>query len=132
MVSTESSSRVPVRSIFVRPISNQCRKKLVSSLLLLHLFVFLWSADWLTDVFIIFSFIRIGSSHTNRRKVGELGGIVVEKYKFLQESGCKGLYLHQCKLPVRLHSIFFFGYVLNVLQLIIFVYIYVLKFLFYR
>ena len=44
---------------------------------------------------------RTGPSRTNRRKDGELGGIVVEKCKFLQESGCKGLCLHQCKLPVR-------------------------------
>jgi hypothetical protein len=27
--------------------------------------------------------------------------MVVEKCKFLQESGCKGLCLHQCKLPAQ-------------------------------
>jgi hypothetical protein len=39
----------------------------------------------------------VGPSKVNRRKDGELGGLVVEKCKFLQESGCKGLCLHQCK-----------------------------------
>jgi hypothetical protein len=27
--------------------------------------------------------------------------LIVEKCKFLQESGCKGLCLHQCKLPAQ-------------------------------
>ena len=36
-----------------------------------------------------------------RRKDGALGGLVVEKCKFLQESGCKGLCLNQCKLPAQ-------------------------------
>ena len=43
----------------------------------------------------------VGPSRTNYRKDGQLGGIVVEKCKFLQESGCKGLCLHQCKLPAQ-------------------------------
>ena len=43
----------------------------------------------------------VGPSYPNRRKDGELGGLVVEKCKFLQESGCKGLCLHQCKLPAQ-------------------------------
>ncbi|CAJ1951774.1 unnamed protein product [Cylindrotheca closterium] len=43
----------------------------------------------------------VGPSHVNRRKDGRLGGLVVEKCKFLQESGCKGLCLHQCKLPAQ-------------------------------
>lgn len=43
----------------------------------------------------------LGPSHTNRRKDGQLGGMVVEKCKFLQESGCKGLCLHQCKIPAQ-------------------------------
>ena len=30
-----------------------------------------------------------------------MAGLVVEKCKFLQESGCKGLCLHQCKLPAQ-------------------------------
>ena len=42
-----------------------------------------------------------GPSYPNRRKDGQLGGLVVEKCKFLQESGCKGLCLHQCKLPAQ-------------------------------
>lgn len=43
----------------------------------------------------------VGPSHVNLRKDGKLGGMVVEKCKFLQESGCKGLCLHQCKLPAQ-------------------------------
>jgi Beta-carotene isomerase D27-like, C-terminal len=43
----------------------------------------------------------VGPSYPNRRKDGKLGGLVVEKCKFLQESGCKGLCLHQCKLPAQ-------------------------------
>ncbi len=43
----------------------------------------------------------VGPSRTNYRNDGKLGGIVVEKCKFLQESGCKGLCLHQCKLPAQ-------------------------------
>jgi Beta-carotene isomerase D27-like, C-terminal len=43
----------------------------------------------------------VGPSYPNRRKDGQFGGLVVEKCKFLQESGCKGLCLHQCKLPAQ-------------------------------
>ena len=43
----------------------------------------------------------VGPSRVNLRKDGRFGGIVVEKCKFLQESGCKGLCLHQCKLPAQ-------------------------------
>lgn len=43
----------------------------------------------------------VGPSRPNRRRDGALGGLVVEKCKFLQESGCKGLCLHQCKLPAQ-------------------------------
>ena len=43
----------------------------------------------------------VGPSRVNRRKDGQLGGLVVEKCKFLQESGCKGLCLHQCKIPAQ-------------------------------
>jgi hypothetical protein len=43
----------------------------------------------------------VGPSYPNRRKDGELGGLVVEKCKFLQESGCKGLCLNMCKLPAQ-------------------------------
>ncbi len=32
----------------------------------------------------------VGPSRSSRRKDGELGGMVIEKCKFLQESGCKG------------------------------------------
>jgi len=47
-----------------------------------------------------FAFL-VGPSRPNRRKDGQLGGLVVEKCQFLQESGCKGLCLHQCKLPAQ-------------------------------
>ena len=47
-----------------------------------------------------FAFL-VGPSTPNRRKDGELGGLLVEKCKFLQESGCKGLCLNQCKLPAQ-------------------------------
>jgi hypothetical protein len=43
----------------------------------------------------------VGPSKPNRRKDGQLGGLIVEKCKFLQESGCKGLCLNQCKLPAQ-------------------------------
>lgn len=43
----------------------------------------------------------VGPSRPNRRKDGQLGGLVVEKCKFLQISGCKGICLHQCKLPAQ-------------------------------
>jgi len=59
-------------------------------------------APFLTSVVTptFFSFL-VGPSKPNRRKDGQLGGLVVEKCKFLQESGCKGLCLHQCKLPAQ-------------------------------
>eukprot|EP00747_Dinoflagellata_sp_TGD_P059085 gnl/TRDRNA2_/TRDRNA2_151413_c2_seq1.p1 gnl/TRDRNA2_/TRDRNA2_151413_c2~~gnl/TRDRNA2_/TRDRNA2_151413_c2_seq1.p1 ORF type:complete len:116 (-),score=13.08 gnl/TRDRNA2_/TRDRNA2_151413_c2_seq1:282-584(-) len=37
----------------------------------------------------------------NRRPDGQLGGVVVEKCKFLQESNCKGMCLNSCKLPAQ-------------------------------
>ena len=49
---------------------------------------------------IFFAFL-VGPSYPNRRRDGALGGLVVEKCKFLQESGCKGLCLHQCKIPAQ-------------------------------
>jgi len=59
-------------------------------------------APFLTSVVTptFFKFL-VGPSRPNRRKDGRLGGLVVEKCKFLQESGCKGLCLHQCKLPAQ-------------------------------
>lgn len=59
-------------------------------------------APWLTTIVTptFFGFL-VGPSYPNRRKDGHLGGLVVEKCKFLQESGCKGLCLHQCKLPAQ-------------------------------
>mmetsp|Transcript_3989 Transcript_3989/g.9508 ORF Transcript_3989/g.9508 Transcript_3989/m.9508 type:complete len:402 (+) Transcript_3989:159-1364(+) len=59
-------------------------------------------APWLTTIVTptFFGFL-VGPSYPNRRKDGQLGGLVVEKCKFLQESGCKGLCLHQCKLPAQ-------------------------------
>ena len=47
-----------------------------------------------------FAFL-VGPSRPNRRKDGQLGGLVVEKCQFLQESGCKGICLHQCKMPAQ-------------------------------
>jgi len=41
---------------------------------------------------------------TNRRRDGALGGLVVDKCKFLQESGCKGMCMNQCKLPAQVTS----------------------------
>jgi Beta-carotene isomerase D27-like, C-terminal len=59
-------------------------------------------APFLTSVVTptFFGFL-VGPSYPNRRKDGQPGGLVVEKCKFLQESGCKGLCLHQCKLPAQ-------------------------------
>ena len=59
-------------------------------------------APWLTTIVTptFFGFL-VGPSRPNRRKDGERGGLVVEKCKFLQESGCKGLCLHQCKIPAQ-------------------------------
>ncbi|RYH12518.1 DUF4033 domain-containing protein [archaeon] len=72
----------------------------------------------------LFMSFLIGPSHSNLRKDGQLGGMMIEKCKFLQvylnvmalssslhvlnltlthiqESNCKGLCLHQCKLPAQ-------------------------------
>lgn len=59
-------------------------------------------APWLTTIVTptFFGFL-VGPSRPNRRKDGQRGGLVVEKCKFLQESGCKGLCLHQCKIPAQ-------------------------------
>ena len=59
-------------------------------------------APFLTSVVTptFFGFL-VGPSYPNRRKDGQWGGLVVEKCKFLQESGCKGLCLHQCKIPAQ-------------------------------
>ena len=54
--------------------------------------------SWVTPTFLQF---LVGPSRANFRKDGELGGLIVEKCKFLQESGCKGLCLHQCKIPAQ-------------------------------
>ena len=54
--------------------------------------------SFVTPVFLSF---LVGPSRVNRRKNGQLGGLVIEKCKFLQESGCKGLCLHQCKIPAQ-------------------------------
>ncbi|KAJ1461899.1 hypothetical protein M885DRAFT_611499 [Pelagophyceae sp. CCMP2097] len=43
----------------------------------------------------------VGPARVNLRDDGAVGGLVVEKCKFLQESGCKGLCLNQCKLPAE-------------------------------
>ena len=43
----------------------------------------------------------VGPSYPNRRIDGQRGGLVVGKCNFLQQSGCKGLCLHQCKLTAQ-------------------------------
>jgi hypothetical protein len=43
----------------------------------------------------------LGPMIINRRSDSNRGGVLVEKCKFLQESGCKGLCLHQCKIPAQ-------------------------------
>jgi hypothetical protein len=62
----------------------------------------LFYAPFLTSVVTppFLSFL-VGPSHVNLRQDGQLGGMVVEKCKFLQESNCKGLCLHQCKIPAQ-------------------------------
>lgn len=59
-------------------------------------------APYLTTVItpLFFQFL-VGPSRPNARKDGQPGGLVVEKCKFLQESSCKGLCLHICKLPTQ-------------------------------
>ena len=59
-------------------------------------------APYLTSIVtpVFFGFL-VGPSRPNRRRDGQRGGLVVEKCKFLQESGCKGLCLNQCKLPAQ-------------------------------
>jgi hypothetical protein len=52
----------------------------------------------ITPVFMNF---LVGPVRVNRRKDGALGGMLVVKCKSLQESGCKGLCLNQCKLPAQ-------------------------------
>jgi len=47
-----------------------------------------------------FNFL-VGPSTVNFKKNGELGGLLVEKCKFLQKSKCKGICLNQCKLPIQ-------------------------------
>ena len=47
------------------------------------------------------AFNQVGPSRPNRRIDGALGGLVVEKCKFLQESGCKGMCMNICKLPAE-------------------------------
>lgn len=49
---------------------------------------------------LVFSYL-VGPASLNRRSDGRPGGIVVVRCKFLQESNCKGLCLHQCKLPAQ-------------------------------
>lgn len=61
-----------------------------------------WYAPYLTTIVTspLFGFL-VGPSHVNRRRDGQMGGLLVEKCKFLQESNCKGMCLHQCKLPAQ-------------------------------
>ena len=59
-------------------------------------------APTLTAVVAPFAFgFLVGPATLNRRADGALGGLVVEKCKFLQESNCKGMCLNSCKLPAQ-------------------------------
>ena len=60
-------------------------------------------APYLTSVVapLVFGFL-VGPGAVNRKADGHLGGLVVQKCKFLQESNCKGLCLHQCKRPAEM------------------------------
>jgi hypothetical protein len=59
-------------------------------------------APTLTAVVAPYAFgFLVGPSRLNFRSDGELGGLVVEKCKFLQESNCKGMCLNSCKLPAQ-------------------------------
>lgn len=62
----------------------------------------LFYAPYLTSLVTppLFRFL-VGPSRPNARKDGRPGGLVVEKCRFLQESGCKGMCLHICKLPTE-------------------------------
>ena len=59
-------------------------------------------APYLTSVVapVVFGYL-VGPGTVNRKKDGALGGLVVDKCKFLQESNCKGLCLNQCKRPAE-------------------------------
>mmetsp|Transcript_30628 Transcript_30628/g.45319 ORF Transcript_30628/g.45319 Transcript_30628/m.45319 type:complete len:387 (+) Transcript_30628:50-1210(+) len=48
----------------------------------------------------VFGFL-VGPARINLRNDGSYGGLVVNKCKFLQESNCKGMCLHSCKLPAQ-------------------------------
>jgi len=60
-------------------------------------------ADFSTSVVAPYVFgYLVGPSSPNRRSQdGKRGGLLVHKCKFLQQSNCKGLCLHQCKLPAE-------------------------------
>lgn len=59
-------------------------------------------APFLTSVVAPFVFgFLVGPARVNLRSDGQPGGLVVNKCKFLQESNCKGMCLHSCKLPAQ-------------------------------
>jgi len=59
-------------------------------------------APFLTSIVAPFAFgFLVGPSQVNLRSDGKLGGLVVKKCKFLQESNCKGMCLNSCKLPAQ-------------------------------
>ena len=49
---------------------------------------------------LVFGFL-VGPARLTLRSDGQVGGLVVEKCKFLQESNCKGMCLNSCKLPAQ-------------------------------
>jgi len=59
-------------------------------------------APALTSVVAPYAFgFLVGPASLNLRSDGRLGGLVVEKCKFLQESNCKGMCLNSCKQPAQ-------------------------------
>ena len=59
-------------------------------------------APALTSVVAPYAFgFLVGPASLNRRSDGAIGGLVVEKCKFLQDSSCKGMCLNSCKLPAQ-------------------------------
>jgi len=59
-------------------------------------------APFLTALFTppFFKFL-VGPNWLDERKDGAPGGVYVERCRFLEETGCKGLCLNMCKLPTQ-------------------------------
>ena len=59
-------------------------------------------APFLTALFTppFFKFL-VGPNRVDLREDGALGGVYVERCRFLEETDCKGLCLHMCKVPTE-------------------------------